>query len=162
MVVHHYTPRGELGSTVVYSTVVARTVHCDPAATLNAPHTDWVCPQDIMGETAQLRTLGIEDPVRLRLDKLANLLRDVGEVTAARALYEQVIEGQTVYRGAHHIDTLTSKGNLAVLLRDVGEVAAARALYEEVIAGQTAQSGADHIDTLTTKGNLADLLTWCG
>ena len=39
MVVHHYTPRGELGSTVVYSTVVARTVHCDPAATLNAPRT---------------------------------------------------------------------------------------------------------------------------
>jgi hypothetical protein len=113
-----------------------------------------------MGETLDWRdgTLGIEDPVRLRLDKLANLLRDVGEVAAAKALYEQAIEGQTVYRGAHHIDTLTSKGNLAVLLRDVGEVAAARALYEEVIAGQTAQSGAEHIDTLTTKGNLAVLL----
>jgi hypothetical protein len=113
-----------------------------------------------MGETLDWRdgTLGIVDPVRLRLDKLANLLRDVGEVAAAKALYEQAIEGQTVYRGAHHRDTLTSKGNLAVLLRDVGEVAAARALYEEVIAGQTAQSGAEHIDTLTTKGNLAVLL----
>jgi len=113
-----------------------------------------------MGETLDWRdgTLGIVDPVRLRLDKLANLMRDIGEVEAAKALYEQAIEGQTVYRGAHHIDTLTSKGNLAVLLRDVGEVAAARALYEEVIAGQTAQSGAEHIDTLTTKGNLADLL----
>ena len=113
-----------------------------------------------MGETLDWRdgTLGIEDPVRLRLDKLANLLRDVGEVEAAKALYEQAIEGQTVYRGAHHIDTLTSKGNLAVLLRDVGEVAAARALYDEVIAGQAAQSGAEHIDTLTTKGNLAVLL----
>ena len=92
------------------------------------------------------------------VNQLAVMLEHMGEVDAARKLYEEVIEGQTAQLGGSHTGTLTTKNNLALLVSNMGEVDAARKLYEEVIEGETAQLGGSHTGTLTTKGNLAWLL----
>jgi hypothetical protein len=42
----------------------------------------------------------------------------MGEVDAARKLYEEVIEGETAQLGGSHTSTLTTKGNLVVVLTD--------------------------------------------
>eukprot|EP01046_Picozoa_sp_COSAG06_P035455 COSAG06_NODE_3815_length_4878_cov_7.893933_1_plen_286_part_10 len=98
-----------------------------------------------------------EQPLK-DVGQLAEVLRRMGEVDAARKLFEQVIEGQTAQLSGSHTGTLTTKGNLANLQRDMGEVDVARKLFDEVIEGQTAQLGGSHTGTLITKGNLAVLL----
>ena len=92
-----------------------------------------------------------------QLTQLGWFSHKLGEVDAARKLYEEVIESQTAQLGASHTDTLITKSNLANLQKQMGETDAARKLYEEVIEGQTAQLGASHTSTLTTKSNLAIL-----
>ena len=78
------------------------------------------------------------------LGQLGWFLYRLGEMDAARKLYEEVIEGQTAQLGASHTSTLLSKSNLANLQNDMGEMDAARRLLEEAIQGFTAQLGASH------------------
>eukprot|EP01044_Picomonas_judraskeda_P015387 COSAG03_NODE_2568_length_2635_cov_42.630521_1_plen_196_part_10 len=91
------------------------------------------------------------------LRQLGWFMYRLGEMDAARKLYEEVIEGQTAQLGASHTRTLVTKSNLADLQMEMGEMDAARKLYEEVIEGKTAQLGASHTSTLVTKSNLATL-----
>ena len=91
------------------------------------------------------------------LGQLAVFLYRLGEMDAARKLYEEVIEGQTAQLGASHTSTLVTKSNLAVLQKEMGEMDAARKLYEEAIQGFTAQLGASHQYTRFATSGLAEL-----
>eukprot|EP01047_Picozoa_sp_COSAG01_P076397 COSAG01_NODE_13401_length_1591_cov_0.839142_1_plen_273_part_00 len=102
-----------------------------------------------------------EQPLE-EVGQLARVLKDMGEVDAARKLFEEVIEGQTAQLGGSHTSTLNTKSNMALLLEGIGEVDAARKLYEEVIEGHTAQLGGSHTSTLRTRTNFAALLAYTG
>ena len=56
---------------------------------------------------------------------LAEMQQEMGEMDAARKLYEEVIEGQTAQLDGSHVDTLKTKGNLASLQGRMGEMDAA-------------------------------------
>ena len=60
-------------------------------------------------ELEELRSLGV-------------FLYKLGEVDAARKLYEEVIEGQTAQLGASHTETLRTKSNLAILQKNMGRI----------------------------------------
>ena len=91
------------------------------------------------------------------LRQLGWFLYRLGEMDAARKLYEEVIEGQTAQLGASHTSTLVAKRCLATLQQQMGEMDAARKLYEEVIEGFTAQLGASHQYTQFATASLAKL-----
>ena len=56
------------------------------------------------------------------LGQLGWFMYSLGEMDAARKLFEEVIEGQTAQLGASHTSTLTTKGNLANLQKAMGEM----------------------------------------
>ncbi|GIJ63863.1 ATP-binding protein [Virgisporangium aurantiacum] len=86
---------------------------------------------------------------------LADDLRRLGEVAAARTMDEDNLARSRRVLGDDHPDTLTSASNLAVSLREVGEVASARTLDEDILARRRRVLGDDHPDTLQSAGNLA-------
>jgi tetratricopeptide (TPR) repeat protein len=88
-------------------------------------------------------------------NNLAGVLRDLGRVSEAFALYERTLADQERVLGAEHPDTLVSRNNLAGVLRDLGRVSEAFALYERTLADRERVLGAEHPDTLVSRNNLA-------
>ena len=91
------------------------------------------------------------------LGQLGVFMYRLGEMDAARSLYEEVIEGQTAQLGASHTSTLTTKMNVAYMAQISGEKDVARKLYEEVAKGFKAQLGVSHSLTLYAESALAGL-----
>ena len=88
---------------------------------------------------------------------LAGLLKDTGEVTQARRLYEdEVLPGQIATLGEGHVKTLFSKMNLAVIIKAQSPDRAGK-LLDQAVAGFTSELGDSHVHTLQAKVGLAGL-----
>ncbi len=74
--------------------------------------------------------LGPEHPdTATSLNNLACLLKDQGDLAAARPLYERALAIREKALGPEHPDTATSLNNLARLLQEQGDLAGARPLF---------------------------------
>jgi hypothetical protein len=101
-------------------------------------------------------TLGPDHPDTLTsAHHLANDLRGLRELQAARKLDEDTLVRRRRVLGEDHRDTLRSANNLAIDLRRLGDVQRARQLDEDTLARRRRVLGEDHRDTLRSAGNLA-------
>ena len=88
--------------------------------------------------------------------QLAQAMRYLNELHGARALYEEVMDRQTLTLDKHDETLLVTKQNFANLLRSsLRDYSAARDLEEAVVAGFTKLRGPDHERTLLARGNFA-------
>ncbi|HXZ02834.1 MAG TPA: tetratricopeptide repeat protein [Stellaceae bacterium] len=108
-----------------------------------------------IGETQ----LGPDHPdTATSLNNLALLLKDQGDLAAARPLFERALATYEKALGHDHPDTAASLNNLAGLLKDQGDLAAAQPLFERALAICEKALGPDHPHTATSLNNLASLL----
>ncbi|MFD9064757.1 tetratricopeptide repeat protein, partial [Kitasatospora purpeofusca] len=89
---------------------------------------------------------------------LAVALRELGELSLARAEFEVVLEARRALRGDTHVATLNTRHELASVLRDQGEVDSARTEFEAVLAVRRRELGDSDPSTLATRHELACLL----
>jgi tetratricopeptide (TPR) repeat protein len=87
------------------------------------------------------------------------VLRDRGDSTAARPLYERALAIYKRALGPDHPNTAMVLANLASLLQAQGDLAGARRLYERSLTIYEKALGPDHPDTATVRGNFASLIT---
>jgi len=86
-----------------------------------------------------------EHPETLRLqERLALVLKESGEINAARAMVEQTLAARERTVGPNHLDTAASLYQLADLCQLQGEAAEAGMLYERVSIIRAEQLGATH------------------
>jgi tetratricopeptide (TPR) repeat protein len=97
-----------------------------------------------------------------RLDDLAGLLHDQGELAQARPLYERALAIREQALGSEHPQTAQCLNNLAALLQDQGDLAGARPLFERALAINQIALGPDHPNSNRGKCNLARLLLATG
>ena len=106
------------------------------------------------------RVLGEEHPDTVAsMNNLAVTLKDLGDLSGARALQEQVWPISRRLWGNEHPATLTSMDNLAATLMAQGDVSGARALHEQVWSISRRVLGEEHPDTLRSMSNLAETLS---
>jgi len=90
--------------------------------------------------------------------QLASVLRQLGELAEARALFEDILARRRRLLGDDHPLTLAAVSSLGNLLKDLGELAQARALYEDTLARYQRLVAADSPGALDLANNLALLL----
>ena len=81
----------------------------------------------------------------------------MGEVDAARKLYEEVIEGETAQLGGSHTSTLRSRINFAIFLANTGDVVGSKAMMDELLVIATEHHGAQHPLTQKIAGFVGQL-----
>ena len=102
------------------------------------------------------RLLGTDHPYVLTArNNLAGAYREVGRLTEAIALYEQVLPDSSRVRGEDHPDTLASCNDLAGAYESAGRLTEAITLYEQILPDRIRVLGEDHPRTLTSRNNLA-------
>jgi tetratricopeptide (TPR) repeat protein len=100
--------------------------------------------------------------VIVRLNNLANLLRDKGELGEAEKLFREVIESTAQSLGRDHPDFAVGLNNLGNVLRDLGQYAAAEPLYREAIPVLQGKFGERDPLRARVERNLAVLLVATG
>lgn len=105
------------------------------------------------------RVFGPENPKTLTvLNSFALLLKAMGDLAEAEAIYTRVLETRIRIMGDEHPDTSVSRSNLAGLLRDKGDLVSAEKHYRRALESSKRILGPDHPDTLALQGNLAPVL----
>ena len=93
---------------------------------------------------------------------LANVLRDLDDLSTALKNYEWVLAREVQMHGPRHPSTLTTMSNMAILQQDIGEFELAQKLYVVVLEGREETLGVDNLDTLIVLNNYAGLLDEMG
>jgi tetratricopeptide (TPR) repeat protein len=96
--------------------------------------------------------------VATRLNNLAQILRDLGDLAGARPLQERALAIDEAAYGPDHPLVARSLNNLALILRDLGDLAGARPLQERALAITEAAYGPDHPVVARSLNNLALIL----
>jgi tetratricopeptide (TPR) repeat protein len=96
--------------------------------------------------------------VGTRLNNLATILRDLGELPTARSMAERALAIAEAAYGPDHPTVGTDLNNLAAILQDLGELPAARSMAERALAITEAAYGPDHPTVGTRLNNLAAIL----
>ncbi len=93
---------------------------------------------------------------------LAAALHDLGELRAARALFEGVVAGfeRTVPDDHRHLQI--ARSNLAVTMKDTGDLSGARAIEERVLALRESTLPEDHPEVLRAQLLLAGTISRMG
>jgi tetratricopeptide (TPR) repeat protein len=105
------------------------------------------------------KVLGSEHPdTATSLNNLALLLKEQGDLAAARPLLERALAIREKALGPEHPDTAQGLNNLAFLLHAQGDLAAARPLLEHALAIREKVLGPEHPHSATALSNLAALL----
>jgi tetratricopeptide (TPR) repeat protein len=105
------------------------------------------------------RVLGPEHPDTAQsLNNLAMVLRDQGDLAAARPLYERALTIRERVLGPQDRATAQSLYNLAGLLQAQGNFAGARPLFERALAIRERVFGTEHHETAQSLSSLALLL----
>ncbi len=86
---------------------------------------------------------------------LANIMRDLAQFQAARALDEEVLAGQLEHLGEEHLHTLQTRSSLAGDMRALGEYGEALKLDLETYTFWSNGYGEEYRGTLTAANNLA-------
>lgn len=100
----------------------------------------------------------ISDLVLAAKGNLAEALRGLGRLAAARELQQEVLAERISREGEDSLDTITAMNNLASTLRLEGNLGAARRLRETVLAKRRALLGEDDRATVSAMHNLAELM----
>jgi tetratricopeptide (TPR) repeat protein len=85
-------------------------------------------------------------------------LRQLGELVAARQLFEQVLASALKTYGEDHPAVARRRNNLASVLQDLGELAGARQLFEQALTSDLKTYGEDHPAVARGHNNLARVL----
>jgi CHAT domain-containing protein/tetratricopeptide (TPR) repeat protein len=96
------------------------------------------------------------------LQRLALVLRDMGDYTAARPLLERVLRIREKTLGPGDPGVAATLNNLGVLFVYTGDYAAARPLFERALSIQQKTLGPDHVDVVGSLNNLANLVSDMG
>ncbi|GAA1588117.1 FxSxx-COOH system tetratricopeptide repeat protein [Actinoplanes couchii] len=103
-----------------------------------------------------LRLLGPEHlNTLIARGNLASSYRQVGRVSDAIIIEEQVVTDTERVLGPEHLNTLIARGNLAGSYRQVGRVSDAIIIEEQVVTDTERVLGPEHLNTLIARGNLA-------
>jgi tetratricopeptide (TPR) repeat protein len=92
------------------------------------------------------------------LNNLGAVLRDLGELAAARPMLERALAIRERAVGSEHALTATGLTGLALLLQEQGDFAAARPLFERTLALREKLLGPDNASTAHSANNLGELL----
>jgi tetratricopeptide (TPR) repeat protein len=107
--------------------------------------------------------LGRRDALAAALaHELGNHLRIMGDMAAARQLYEQALAIREQALGPDHVDTLESRNRLASILSVQGDQPGARALLEQVVSGAKRTFGPEDLEVATALSNLAAIVQMQG
>lgn len=107
---------------------------------------------------ADAATLPEGDPIRIRLAlALGEVEVQEGDLPAARARSQALLERTQAARGADDLLTSQVKQTLAMVLARTGELTEARVLMEQVVPLRTRLLGETHPDTLAAMGALATM-----
>lgn len=96
--------------------------------------------------------------VAIRLNNLANVLQDQGDLTGAWKLFERALAIDEVAYGPEHPSVAIRLNNLATVLQDQGDLTGARELFERALAIDESAYGAAHPTVATRLNNLAGVL----
>jgi tetratricopeptide (TPR) repeat protein len=91
------------------------------------------------------------------LNDLGRVLRELGELPAARDAHRRALAVREARLGPDHLDVADSVANLAVVAGNLGEWSAARAAHERALAVREARLGPDHplvAQSLSPLGNV--------
>ena len=77
---------------------------------------------------------------------LGGTLQALGDVAAARSLFEKVVDVRARTLPDHHPDLQGARGNLAAAMRQQGDLVSARALEEETLEAFSGTHPDDHVD----------------
>jgi tetratricopeptide (TPR) repeat protein len=89
--------------------------------------------------------------------ELGLVLRDLGDLAAARRHLERALAIQEAIWGPDHPEVAYFLADLGLVLRDLGDLAAARRHLERALAIRQTALGPRHSDTKATARALADL-----
>lgn len=93
---------------------------------------------------------------------MGGLLKAMGDLSAARPLYERALAIQERLLGPTHPNTATSLNNLGTLLQAMGELPAARPYYERALTIHEQVLGPLHPNTASSLNSLGYLLQAMG
>jgi tetratricopeptide (TPR) repeat protein/transcriptional regulator with XRE-family HTH domain len=96
------------------------------------------------------------------MDNLGVVLTKMGELTAARTIFEHVLAIREARLGADHPDVGWSLTNLGVVIAKSGDLAESRATLERGLEIREARLGADHPDVATNLSSLGTVLAKLG
>ena len=100
--------------------------------------------------------------VAASLGNLGLLVKNSGDLSAARRLFERALAIQENTLGPNDADTAAGLNNLATLLHESGNLAAALPLHRRALAIFETTRGPQHVDTARSLNNLAGLLQSMG
>ncbi|WP_435972168.1 tetratricopeptide repeat protein [Streptomyces sp. Qhu_M48] len=89
------------------------------------------------------------------LQTAGDSLGNSGQVTAAVAYFERLVDATRRHLGPDHSDTLIARSNLAHWRMEAGDVAGAATAYAELIARMRLILGPDHLAVHTARAGLA-------
>ncbi|GHA68801.1 tetratricopeptide repeat protein [Streptomyces tauricus] len=89
-------------------------------------------------------------------------LLDAGLPSTAISYWHDMAKNTERVLGAHHPETITTRGNLANAYFQAGRISEAIDLHERVLAAFEQLLGADHSHTLTARGGLATAYSQAG
>ena len=92
----------------------------------------------------------------------AILMSNLGELTKAKEIYENLLDIRKERYGVKHVQTLTIMNNLASVDIKLGHLQVAQSLFETVLKNRTELLGANHLSTLTTQANILSVLVTSG
>jgi eukaryotic-like serine/threonine-protein kinase len=105
------------------------------------------------------RALGADHPkIAFRLQNLAIVAQNMGELKEAEALYADALQREERTYGEHHPETAVTKGNYGLLLQREGRLAEAEPLLRDAVSIQLSLYGPDHYKVGYARVSLAMLL----
>ena len=96
------------------------------------------------------------------INNMGVLLKNMGELEAARPLYEEALAGSRATLGDTHPSTLTSIYNMGRLLKKMGDLAGAVPLFRKEVDAMRDQHGPEHDETLYSARNLHGVMLELG
>jgi eukaryotic-like serine/threonine-protein kinase len=105
------------------------------------------------------RVLGDDHPrVAMRLNNLAIVAQNMGDLKLAETLYRDAIQRHERAYGNRHPETVAAKGNYGLLLQREGRLKEAEPLLRDVVATTLSLYGPDHYKVAYARVSLAMLL----
>jgi tetratricopeptide (TPR) repeat protein len=107
--------------------------------------------------TSSRRSPRLNSGAAIRVNNLGGVLRDLGDLTGARAAFERALKIDEAAFGPDHPKVARDVNNLGRVLRDLGDLAGARAAYERALKIFEKSLPPNHPNIQTVRDNLASL-----
>ncbi|HEX3911929.1 MAG TPA: serine/threonine-protein kinase [Steroidobacteraceae bacterium] len=130
-------------------------------ATVYVSEHEWTQAKQVYEQALEIdrRALGDDHPrVAFRLQNLAIVAQNMGDLRRAESLYLDAIKRQEHTYGDQHPETVIAKGNYGLLLQREGRLTEAEPLLREAVATRIALYGPDNYNVGYARVSLAILL----